>query len=68
MIWVVRLVALLLELVGLFFTVEHIHKEEYTAALILLVFDTVMVIVFVLSHCLVEEVIDRHERKKRLRW
>jgi heme/copper-type cytochrome/quinol oxidase subunit 4 len=68
MIWVVRLTALVLELVGLFYTVKLSHKGEYGAAFLLFIVDTAIIVAFVLSHCFVEKVLDRYERKKRINW
>jgi len=68
MIWVVRFTALVVELGGLFYIVRHLHHGEYVSAFLLLLFDTVVVVVFVVSHCLVESILTRYEPKARGRW
>jgi hypothetical protein len=68
MIWVIRLSVLLIELVGLVYALKLIHEGQFRSGLLLFAIETVVLIVFVLTHCLIEMILDRHKRKHRSRW
>jgi hypothetical protein len=68
MIGVVRWTALLLELGGIGFTVKLCHEGRLGAACLFLLFDTLMILVFVLCHVLVELVLDKYSLKSKGTW
>jgi len=68
MLWVVRLTVLVIELVGLFFTVKLAHDGNFGGALSRLAFDVLVVLVFVLSHALVEQILGKLSVKKKGAW
>lgn len=68
MIWVLRLVVLLVELAGLFFAIRLVHDGEFGVAFLRLLFETAILIMFVLTHCLIEWILSRNTLKNRNRW
>lgn len=68
MIGLVRWTAFILEIGGLYQTMRLYHDGRLGAALLFLFFDTVVVIVFVSSHCLVEWVLMKQRNKRAGIW
>jgi len=68
MIGLVRWTAFILELGGLYETMKLCHEGRFRAAFLFLIFDSVVVIVFVTSHCLVEWVLRRQSTKREGVW
>jgi hypothetical protein len=68
MIGVVRWTALILEVVGVYFTVKLCHAGDFKGAALFFVFDTLMVLVFVCSHVLAERVLEKYSVKRRGNW
>jgi hypothetical protein len=54
MTWLVRLVALGIELYGLYYVLKFAHQDNYRGALTRLGFEVVLVLVFVGCHLVVE--------------
>lgn len=68
MIVVVRWTAFVLELAGLFFTAKLCHEGKMREAFLFLLFDTLVVIVFVLAHVIVEWLLGTHDNKGGRAW
>jgi hypothetical protein len=64
MTWLVRIIALGLEVYGLIYVLKLAHQENYRGALTRLVFEVLVVLVFVTCHVVVEMVL----RKKKGGW
>jgi hypothetical protein len=54
MTWVVRIVALGIELYGLYYVLKLAHQDNYRGALTRLGFDVLLVLIFVGCHIIVE--------------
>lgn len=61
MTWLVRIIALGLEVYGLIYVLKLAHQENYRGALTRLAFEVLVVLVFVTCHVVVEMVL----RKKK---
>ena len=68
MLRIVRSVVLVIELVGLFFVLKLAHEGNFGGALYRLGFDVLVILVFVLTHILVELVLRRFDTPKRGAW
>lgn len=60
--WVVRLVALGIELSGLYYVLKLAHQDNYRGALTRLAFEVVLVLVFVTCHLVVEMMLRNNRR------
>lgn len=67
MAWLIRLTAFGIELLGLYFVLKHADEGHFGAALIRLIFDVVVVLVFVSSHVLIETILMRSDTRWRRR-
>jgi hypothetical protein len=67
MTWVVRIIALGLELFGLYYVLKLAHQDNYRGALTRLAFEVVLVLVFVTCHVFVEMVL-RDDRRGGPPW
>jgi hypothetical protein len=65
---VIQITVLVVEVGGLLFAVKLGHDGLFTAALRVLVFDAIALILFVLTHRLIEEILNRHTRRNNGRW
>ena len=68
MIIVVRWTAFILELGGLYFTAKLSHEGKLREAFLFLLFDTLVILVFVLAHVIVEWLLGTHNHKGREAW
>jgi hypothetical protein len=68
MTWVVRIVALGLELAGLYFVLKLAHQDNYRGALTRLGFDVLLVLIFVSCHLVVEAMLRGRKQGRRPWW
>ncbi|HEV7398443.1 MAG TPA: hypothetical protein VGN86_18160 [Pyrinomonadaceae bacterium] len=68
MIFVLRWTAFILGLGGLYETGKLAHEGQFRAAFYFLLFDSVVILVFVLSHALVETVLDKFSTRRSGTW
>ena len=68
MTWVIRLVALAVELLGLYFVLRLAHQDNFKRALTRLAFDVVVLFVFVISHLLIEMLLRKNRRGGGRPW
>ena len=66
--WVIRIAALLVEIGGLFFVIKLVHDEKFGTAFRVFLFETIILVVFVLTHCLIEVILERATRRNNVRW
>lgn len=66
--WVIRTAVLLVEIVGLFYALKLAHAGEFGTAFRVFLFESIILVVFVLTHCLIEVILDRPSHKKNVRW
>jgi hypothetical protein len=63
-----RWIAFLVGLAGLFVTVKRSHEGQFYGALLLLLFDTLTIAVFIFSHVLVNRALDKLSDKRKGIW
>jgi heme O synthase-like polyprenyltransferase len=66
--WVIRIAVLLVEIGGLFFAIKLVHEKEFSTAFRVFLFESIILIVFVLTHCLIEVILERSTRRNNVRW
>ena len=59
---------LVVEIGGLLFVIKLAHDGLFTAALRLVVFEAIVLIAFVLTHRLTDEILNRPARRNNGRW
>jgi hypothetical protein len=65
---VVQVTVLLVEIGGLFLAIKLAHDGAFNLALRIFLFETIVLIVFVLTHRLIEGILDRPPRRNSARW
>jgi len=68
MILILRWTAFIVGLAGLYVTLKRGHEGKFTAAILLLLFDTAVLVVFVSFHAFVEWALDKVSTKKKGIW
>lgn len=66
--WVIRTSVLLVEIVGLFYALKLVHAGKFGMAFQVFLFETLLLIVFALTHCLIELILDKPTRRNNSRW
>jgi multisubunit Na+/H+ antiporter MnhB subunit len=70
MIWIIRLAVLAVELGGLLFAVKLVHEDKLGVAFQQLLVESILLIIFVLTHCFIEMILNKGKRarKNNQRW
>lgn len=68
MVLILRWTAFLVEMGGLSVTLILTHEGRFGAAVLFLLFDTLVILLFVLSHFLVEWILDKLCNKRSRIW
>ncbi|HEY6218383.1 MAG TPA: hypothetical protein VIW74_17065 [Pyrinomonadaceae bacterium] len=68
MTWVVRIVALGIKLFGLYYVLKLAHHDNYRGALTWLLFEVILVLIFVSCHIIVEAMLREKRQGSRPWW
>jgi hypothetical protein len=64
----VQITVLLVEIAGLLFAIKLAHEGNFGAAVRIFLFETIILVVFVFTHRLTDEILDRPARRNSSRW